>query len=271
MTGIAPPKGGQPSFSRVMRTVERLHAHQVPFSALCAVNSDNSRQPLKVYRFLRDEVAPRLIQFTPVVEPIDFRQSAPHAASACAAPKPGDPRAKPSHPEAPVTPWSVGPEQWGRFLCAIWNEWFQHDFGKVFVDQFENTISQMLGQGAQKCVTAPTCGKAIAIEHDGSLYSCDHFVYPEFQLGNILDHHEGDLAFSEQQVAFGMGKANSLPAYCRACRHLDLCWGECPKNRILATPQGEPGLNWLCSGMRAFYDLVTRTRPRIERHLTQKS
>jgi len=137
----------------------------------------------------------------------------------------------------------------------------------VFVDQFENVISQMFGHGAQKCVSAPICGKALALEHNGDLYSCDHFVYPEYKLGNILQTHQGDMAFSGKQKDFAFAKRDSLPQYCRSCNHLQLCWGECPKNRFVKTPSGEPGLNYLCAGLKLFYGKVTANKAAIERRL----
>lgn len=132
---------------------------------------------------------------------------------------------------------------------------------------FESAVAQSLGMAAQMCTSGPICGKAMALEHDGSLYSCDHFVYPEYKLGNIRDMHEGDLAFSEKQIAFGLSKRDSLPNYCRKCEQLDLCWGECPKNRLLTTPAGEPGLNYLCEGLKRFYAQVQKDMPRIQQRL----
>jgi uncharacterized protein len=120
---------------------------------------------------------------------------------------------------------------------------------------------------AQMCTAGPICGKALALEHEGSVYSCDHFVYPEYKLGNITQVHEGDLAFSRRQIAFGLAKSDSLPAYCRACPQLQLCWGECPKNRLLRTPEGEPGLNYLCNGLKRFYTQVQADMPAIRQHL----
>ena len=242
-------KGGTPTFERVMAAVALLHHYQVPFGALCVVNRKNARRPIDVYRFLRDQVRPRIIQFIACVEPTDFRSVEPAAANST------------------VTDWSVAAEDWGYFLCRIWDEWWRRDYGKVFVDQFENVISQMLGYGAQKCVSSQICGKALAIEHNGDLYSCDHFVYPEYRLGNILQVHEGDLAFSEQQKKFAYAKSDTLPRYCKACTYLDLCWGECPKNRFIKTPEGEAGLNYLCQGLKQFYAKATAARAELVRRL----
>ncbi len=245
-------KGGTPTFERVMAAVALLHQYQVPFGALCVVNRKNAKRPIDVYRFLRDQVRPRIIQFIACVEPTDFRSVEPAAANST------------------VTDWSVAAEDWGYFLGRIWDEWWRRDYGKVFVDQFENVISQMLGYGAQKCVSSQICGKALALEHNGDLYSCDHFVYPEYRLGNILQVHEGDLAFSEQQKKFAYAKSDTLPRYCKACTYLDLRWGECPKNRFIKTPEGEVGLNYLCQGLKQFYAKATAARTELARRLGVK-
>ncbi|MGI9133379.1 MAG: SPASM domain-containing protein, partial [Rhodoferax sp.] len=132
----------------------------------------------------------------------------------------------PGASDSVVTEWSVDPDDWGYFLNRIWDEWIRKDYGRVFVDQFENVIAQMFGHGAQKCTSAPVCGMALALEHNGDLYSCDHFVYPQYRLGNIAEVHQGDLAFSAQQQQFGYAKSTALPLYCQHCPHLALCWGE---------------------------------------------
>lgn len=245
-------KGGTPTFERVMAAVALLHQYQIPFSALCVVNRNNAKRPTDVYRFLRDQVRPRMIQFIACVEPADFRTVAPGSNGSV------------------VTDWSVASEDWGYFLGRIWDEWLRRDYGKVFVDQFENVISQIFGYGPQKCVSSQICGKALALEHNGDLYSCDHFVYPQYRLGNILEEHEGDLAFSERQKKFAYAKSNALPQYCKTCAYLDLCWGECPKNRFIKTPDGEAGLNYLCQGLKQFYAKATSARGELARRLGTK-
>ncbi|HEY5801743.1 MAG TPA: anaerobic sulfatase maturase [Burkholderiaceae bacterium] len=260
-------KGGQPTFARVMEAVALLHAHGIRFNALCVVNRDNARRPIDVYRFLRDEVRPNMIQFLPGVEPIDFRTAAPGRGPSSSLPVTGTPQARPGNADSCVTAWSVDADDWGYFLSRIWQEWFRRDYGRVYIDQFENVISQMLGYGAQKCVTSQVCGKGLAIEHNGDLYSCDHYVYPEYKLGNIADIHQGDLAFSEQQKRFGLAKSAALPGDCRDCRFLQLCWGECPKNRFVATRSGEAGLNYLCPGLKTFYATATAARPELVKRI----
>lgn len=261
-------KGGKPTFDRVMAAVALLHQYQIRFNALCVVNRQNARRPLDVYRFLRDEVRPHVIQFLPAVEPQNFHQVAPGHWDPQMLPISGTDRARPGQPDSVVADWSVDPEDWGSFLTRVWDVWFRRDFGRVFVDQFENVISQMLGHGAQKCVSGQICGKALAIEHNGDVYSCDHFVYPEYRLGNIRQTHEGDMAFSERQQEFGYAKHRSLPQYCKVCPHLTLCWGECPKNRFVRTPDGEVGLNYLCPGLKTFYAKVVADRSEILKKLT---
>ena len=256
-------KAGQPTHARVMAAVQLLHQHKITFNALCVVNRQNARKPIDVYRFLRDQVRPHLIQFLPGVEPTNFRNAAPGHWPVEQLPVTGSAQARPGSPDSVVTEWSVDPDDWGYFLCRVWDEWFAKDFGRVFVDQFENVVSQLLGQGAQKCTSGQVCGKALALEHNGDLYSCDHFVYPEYKLGNIRELHQGDLVFSDRQKAFGYAKSNTLPMYCKTCDYLQLCWGECPKSRFLKTPDGEPGLNYLCAGLKRFYAKATAARAEL--------
>jgi len=260
-------KSGGATFEKVMHAAALLHQHRVPFSALCVVNRRNGRKPLDVYRFLRDQVRPRMIQFIPGLEPADFRAVAPGRWDWESLPALGDPRARPGSVDSVVAEWSLDPDDWGYFLGRVWDEWLRRDYGKVFVDQFENVISQMFGYGAQKCVSAQYCGKALALEHNGDLYSCDHFVYPEYRLGNINEQHEGDMVYSAQQTAFARAKSESLPQYCKSCSYLTLCWGECPKNRFIKTPSGEPGLNYLCAGLKTFYAKATADKGELQKRL----
>jgi uncharacterized protein len=256
-------KNGGPTFHRVMQAVQLLHQFQVPFNALSVVNRVNARKPTDTYRFLRDKVRPQIIQFIPGLEPVDFHRVAPGCWNTDHTPRINSPSAKPGASDSAVTPWSLDPDDWGYFLSRIWDEWLRRDYGRVFVDQFENVISQMFGHGPQKCVSAPTCGKGLALEHNGDLYSCDHFVYSEYKLGNIAQVHQGDLALSQKQREFGVAKNSKLTAYCKSCQFLDLCWGDCPKNRFIKTPNGEPGLSYLCSGLRQFYTKVVASRAEI--------
>ncbi len=260
-------RAGKSSFDKVMEAVALLKKYQITFNALCVVNQDNGAFPLEVYRFLRDEVQPQVIQFIPCVEPKGFTQTAPNKWLSQDLIQIGNKNLSPNEDEAYLTHWSVGATQWGTFLTAVWDEWLKNDFGQVFVDQFENVISQMFGFGAQKCVSAEFCGKAVAIEHNGDLYSCDHFVYPEYKLGNIAETHMGDQVFSAKQQAFGKSKTENLPSDCRQCFFLSLCYGECPKNRFTKTAAGEEGLNYLCPGLKKFYSKVVNSQTTLQQRL----
>jgi len=244
-------KSGKPTFDYVFAAARKLVEKQIPFAALCVVNRVNARHPREVYRFLADELGTWRIQFNPAVEPADFRAQSPrsHATS----PLQDTPRARPGHPLSIVTDWSVDPDDYGRFLSAVWDEWLAHDFGRIHVNLFETAIAQAAGLPAQTCTQAEFCGKGVAVEHNGDVYSCDHFVYPDYRLGNLMEVHLGDLAFSTRQERFGLAKQKTLPRQCRECDYLRLCWGECPKNRIIRSRDGEPGLNYLCSGLYRFY------------------
>ncbi|PNP98875.1 anaerobic sulfatase maturase [Moraxella sp. RCAD0137] len=258
-------KNGKPTFDYVKKAINLLHQYQIPFHALCVVNHYNAQAPLEVYRFLRDEVRSRMIQFLSAVAPVDFDTQATLYMRASP-----DANERRIHTHAScVTDWSVTPDDWGRFLVTVWHEWLANDYGKVFVDQFENTISQAFGLGAQKCTTAPICGKALAIEHNGDVYSCDHFVYPEYRLGNITQIDESKLTFSQQQASFGYAKHLNLPSDCKRCKFLKLCWGECPKNRFIADSDGTHRLNYLCTGLKTYFSQVAQDLPTIHSRLTQ--
>jgi len=240
-------KGGHPSFEQVMRGVGYLRKHDTDFNTLTVVNRLNARRPLEVYRFLQ-EVGSRFLQFIPLVEPpADADTGSPESR----------PTASPGHPagrrKAPVTPESVEAEEFGSFLMAVFDEWVRNDVGRVFVQLFDVTLAGWMGMEPPLCVFAETCGQAVALEHDGSLFSCDHYVRPDHRLGNILDTPMRDLVGHPAQHAFGQAKRDTLHRYCRECEVRFLCNGECPKNRIIATPDGEPGLNYLCAGYKRFF------------------
>jgi uncharacterized protein len=258
---------GQPTFDLVVRGVALLRKHGVRFNTLTVVNRINAKRPVDVYRFLRDEIGSTYIQFIPCVEPKDFRSVAPQHWGSERMPVVGSRAAKPGNKESVVTDWSVDPDDWGYFLSRAFDEWIKKDAGIVLVNMFETAVAQTMGRPSQLCITAEFCGKALAIEHDGQVYSCDHYVYPEYALGNISEEHIGTMAFSQRQQSFGYAKRDSLPEYCRQCKHLKLCWGECPKNRFLRAPNGDPGLNYLCSGIRRFHD---HAGPKL-REITRRS
>lgn len=246
-------RAGKPTFDRVMHAVECIHRHGVDFNVLTVVHRINARKPIDVYRFLTRELGAVYLQFNPCVEPTSFREVAPQFQDEADMPIVGTGRAKPGVEGAVVTDWSVDPLDWGYFLCRTFDEWYRADLGRVLVNLFETAVAQTMGLPSQLCITAPFCGKGLAMEHDGRVYSCDHYVYPQYQLSDIFSHPLHEIAFSERQKAFGFGKKDTLPKYCLDCPHLNLCWGECPKNRIVRAPDGEAGLNYLCPGIRHFH------------------
>ncbi|MFO1407783.1 MAG: anaerobic sulfatase maturase [Steroidobacteraceae bacterium] len=250
---MRPSKRGRPSWDDVMRGAGHLRRHGVPFNTLTCVHRYNAKRPLDVYRFLRRELGSTYLQFIPIVEPQNFKTTAPGRGDLSQAPVVDTPRAGPDHPLSVVTPWSVDADEYGYFLCKVWDEWLARDVGKVLVNFCETLVAQHMGLPSQICVHGEFCGKGVVVEHDGSVYACDHYVYPEYRLGNVCDGSLGDMVFAPAQVKFGYAKSETLPGYCRECAYLGDCWGECPKNRVLRTPEGEPGLNYLCPGLKQFY------------------
>ena len=238
-------KGGQPTFDRVMRGIELLKRHKVEFNTLTTVHRANSVAPLEVYRFLRENGS-GFMQFIPIVERV--AQTATADGLQLISPD--------FMGSAKVSPWSVEPRQFGVFLCAIFDEWVRKDVGRTFVQLFDISLEMWSGMEASLCVFRKKCGGALALEHGGDLYSCDHFVYPENRLGNIMDSPLADLVRLPQQQHFGDAKEATLPKYCRECDVRFACNGECPKHRFLKTPDGESGLNYLCAGYKAFFHHV---------------
>jgi len=246
-------KGGKPTFDKVWNAVQLLKKHDVPFNALVTLNYDNTKHPLEVYRFIRDEVQPRAIQFNACVEAKTFKEVAPPYWDSIEFPILGDDAAKPKTPDSVVYDWSVDPDDYGSFLCDVFDEWYQKDVGKTFVYNFECAVAQQMGIYGYMCVFGEICGKGMAIEHDGGIYSCDHFVYPKYYLGNIKEKKLSGALLSQQQKKFGFDKRYGLPQYCRDCEYLSMCHGECPKNRFIRTPSEDPGLNYLCSGLKKYF------------------
>ncbi|MFH1282347.1 MAG: anaerobic sulfatase maturase [bacterium] len=247
-------KGNQPTFQKVFQAAKLLQQYRVPFNALVTLNYDNAKKPLDLYRFIRDNITPRAIQFNACVEAKTFCQDAPPYWDTIKHPQLGDPAARPRSDDSVVYEWSVDPDDYGNFLIEVFNEWYRHDVGKIFIYNFEYALMLWLGNPMEVgCVFGPVCGKCLAIEHNGDVYSCDHFVYPKYRLGNIKQKTLSNIAFSRSQIKFGMDKKNGLPQYCRDCVYLFACNGGCPKNRIIRTPIGEPGLNYLCSGLKKYF------------------
>jgi uncharacterized protein len=233
-------KRGKPTFDKVVRAARLMQQHDVDFNVLCTVHAMNADHPLEVYRYFRDELGARHIQFIPIVERVN-----------------SDGKTLIQEGNT-VTERSVTSEAWGAFLNTIFDEWVRRDVGTVFVQMFDAALASWVGAPQSMCVFAETCGGALALEHNGDLYSCDHYVEPKYLLGNIADTPLGELIGSPQQRAFGNAKRDMLPRYCRECPVRFACHGECPKNRFIQTPDGEPGLNYLCAGYKAFFTHIDR-------------
>lgn len=225
-------KGGHGTFDRVIKAAKLLQEHNVEFNILCSINSKNAAHPMEVYRFFRDTLGAHYIQFIPIVER-DHKTG--------------------YQERKQVTNRSVRPVQWGRFLIEIFDEWVRKDVGKTFVLNFDGALAGWLGRAGTVCIFGPTCGLGMVLEHNGDLYSCDHFVGPDYYLGNIMETPMAGLVTSEKQRKFGEDKRDTLPRFCQKCDFLHVCNGECPKNRFILTPDGDPGLNYLCEGYKAFF------------------
>lgn len=229
-------KGGKPTFAKVFRGLEFLKKHGVEFNTLTVVHEGNSRHPLEVYEFLKSSGS-RYLQFIPLVEP---QRNPSNDGTA----------------DSVVTDASVRAEDYGNFLISVFEHWVRNDVGKVFVQIFDVALGIWMGHPSTLCLFKETCGDAVALEHNGDLFSCDHFVYPRNRLGNILTQNLGDMVRSPQQRTFGTEKQSSLPQFCLDCDVRFACNGECPKNRLLRTPDGQPGLNYLCAGYKNFFHHV---------------
>ena len=243
-------KKGEGSFDDVIRGWNCLRQHHVDVNILCTINASNADHPLEVYRFFRGELQAEYIQLIPIVEratadTITFANRGWGGLK-------GTDRPLYKQEGSLVTERTVTAEQFGKFLIGIFDEWVQRDVGKVFVTTFDVALGSWLGQH-NSCVVSPTCGNALVLEHNGDVYSCDHFVEPDYKLGNIKETTLQALVNSEQQRRFGLNKFDTLPKYCKECPVLFACYGECPRNRFIKTPDGEDGLNYLCAGYKAFF------------------
>lgn len=240
------------SFDDVVRGLELLKKHQVEFNTLTVVNRANSQKPTDVYRFLK-QIGSGYIQFIPLVERLPSQGSGLlKILDFSEPPAPGEDVPK----DSPVTAWSVEAKTYGNFLCTIFDEWVRNDVGRVFVQLFDTALGNWMGVGSSLCVFAERCGKALAMEHNGDVYSCDHYVYPRYKLGNLMNSSLGELVNSPEQMKFGNDKQDSLPQYCRKCEVKFACNGECPKHRFIKTPDGEEGLNYLCPAYKRFFNHV---------------
>jgi uncharacterized protein len=248
-------KGGQGTFDQLMRAWDCLSRHQVKTNVLCCVHAANGDSGLAVYRFFRDVMRARYLQSIPVVERVT-RETLDQANRGWSE-RAGDPHPLYLQQGDLVTDRSVRPDQYGRFLCAIFDEWIRRDVGQVFIQTFDAALSNSLGRPSA-CIFSPTCGDALALEQNGDLYACDHYVEPDYLLGNIGETPLPKLVASAKQRQFGRNKFESLPKQCRECKVLFACYGECPRNRFTKTRDGEFGLNYLCEGYKTFFSHVDR-------------
>ena len=242
-------KGGRPTFDQVMRGLSVLKKHRVEYNVLTTLHAANANDPLAVYRFLRDEIGTQFMQFIPIVErdnETGFQEG------------------------SRVTERSITARQYGDFLIAVFDEWVRRDVGRIFVQIFDVALAAWSGHRPGLCIFDETCGAALAMEHTGDLYSCDHYVEPRYKLGNIREDMLIELVASDQQQQFGLDKRDSLPQYCLECEVRFVCNGGCPKNRIIQTPAGEPGLNYLCAGYRAFFNHIDPAMTFMANELRQR-
>lgn len=245
---------GKPSWEKVMQGIQLLKKHRVEWNAMAVVNAYNAEHPLEFYHFFRDNGC-QYLQFTPIVERLTEHEDGRTLASLA------DDR------EIPLADASVTPQQWGNFLCTIFDDWVRHDVGKTFVEIFDCTLANWMGVLPGICAYSKECGHAGVMEHNGDVYSCDHFVFPEYKLGNIRDQSLIDMLYGEKQQAFSRLKHTSLPRQCKECDMEFACHGECPKNRFEKDKYGEPGLNYLCQGYYQYYTHVAPYMDFMKREL----
>ena len=245
---------GKPSWEKVMQGINLLKKHRVEWNAMAVVNAYNAEHPLEFYHFFRDNGC-QYLQFTPIVERLTEHEDGRTLASLA------DDR------EIPLADASVTPQQWGNFLCTIFDDWVRHDVGKTFVEIFDCTLANWMGVLPGICAYSKECGHAGVMEHNGDVYSCDHFVFPEYKLGNIREQSLIDMLYGEKQQAFSRLKHTSLPRQCKECDMEFACHGECPKNRFEKDKYGEPGLNYLCQGYYQYYSHVAPYMDFMKREL----
>ena len=234
-------KQGRPSFVKVMQGINLLKKHNVEWNAMAVVNDYNADYPLEFYHFFK-ELDCHYIQFAPIVERIAPHADGRHLAAVDEESKEG------------LADFSITPRQWGNFLCSIFDEWVHQDVGNYYIQLFDSTLANWVGEQPGICTLAKTCGHAGVMEFNGDVYSCDHFVFPQYKLGNIYSNTLAEMMYGERQQKFGQAKYTALPAQCKKCPYLFACNGECPKNRFCKTTDGEPGLNYLCQGYYRFFD-----------------
>ena len=248
-------RGGGPSFSKVMAGIDKLNRHGVAWNALAVANRLNGDHGLEFYHFFKD-IGCQYIQITPVVERLCPHSDGRQLAAV--------------DEEGEVAPFSIRPRQWGHFLCDICDEWVRHDVSRYYINLFDVTLANLVGVAPGICTMAKHCGHAGVMEHNGDVYPCDHFVFPEYKLGNIREQTLVEMMYGERQRRFGQAKAENLPGQCRQCAWLDLCHGECPRNRFARTANGQPGLNYLCEGYQLFFEHTAPYMGLMKRLLAQR-
>ena len=236
-------KMGAPSYRKVMQGIELLKKHDVQYNCMAVVNDYNADYPLEFYNFFK-EIGCDFLQFAPIVERLKDDKSSPTLLASA------------KDKEAELAPFSVSPKQWGDFLCTIFDEWVKKDVGKLYIQLFDSTLANWVGEQPGVCTMAKTCGHAGVMEFNGDVYSCDHFVFPEYKLGNIYNEPLASMMYSDKQLKFGADKFDKLPKQCKECNVLFACNGECPKNRFSYDKYGEYGLNYLCEGFYQFFNHV---------------
>lgn len=245
-------RGGRPTFHNVIKGLKLLQKYEVPYNILLCVTKESAKRPKKVYKFLKDHDI-QFVQFIPIVERIPdelaislgLRHATPTSINQ-------------AELEPSVSPWTVESEQYGDFLIDIFEEWIRNDIGSIHIMNFEWALESWLGLPSSICVFSKHCGKAVTVEHNGDVYSCDHYVYPEYLLGNIMKDSPQQMINSKKQVEFGVNKEAALPQVCQNCEVRFACNGECPKHRFLKAPNGEPGLNYLCAGYKKYFRHIHR-------------
>ncbi len=250
-------RSGSGSFAQVRKAIDLLHKYHIRFDTLTTVTPLNVHRVEELYEFIFRELRPAVAQFQPCAERKDHETVAPGYWPAETILPVNDPRLTPGTPNSIMTDWSISAQQWGLFLCKLFDLWWERDRQGTPINWFHSWASQFAGGSALMCICSPICGRAVSMEKDGSVYSCDHFVYPEYKLGvadGKTDQKLSDLVRSQRQKQFGEAKSRSLPGYCKHCPFLQVCFGECPKRRFTKTPEGEPGLNYLCPALRTFFN-----------------
>ena len=240
-------RGGKPTFHKVLKALHLLKKYKVSFNVLTCVTKFSSQYPLEIYQFFKEQGV-EYIQFIPIVERMPDKNALQLGLRHATPPDVSE-----KSIEKSVSSWTVEAEKYGDFLIAIFDEWVRRDVGKVHVMNFEHALTAWLGLPATSCIFAETCGRAGIVEHNGDVYSCDHYMYPDYRIGNIYQDPFAEMMDSEQQRQFGENKKKSLPQYCQTCEVKFACHGECPKHRFLMTPDGEPGLNYLCEGYKKYF------------------